>query len=73
MQTENYTISYRYIPGSIGDHSSLDNGACMTVARRTLASAQKKFAELQADDRIQWVSISKRNHGTIVRWSSGRQ
>lgn len=59
IRTENYYIDYRYIPGSIRDNSSLDNGAVMTVARRYRAQAEKHLDELKADTRIQWAKMRK--------------
>ena len=66
MQTENYTITYRYIPGSLGSGCSLDNGATMSVSRRTRAAAEKAQAHLAADPNIQWVQVSKRGYGRIL-------
>lgn len=67
---ENYYIDYRYIPGSLGTGSSLDNGAVMREARRTRSAADRRVRNLQADARIQWVQLIGRhanmatsNHG----------
>lgn len=57
MRTENYYINYRYNPGSLGTHLSLDYGAVMCVARRYRKSAEKLLAELRADPRIQWAQL----------------
>lgn len=50
-----FRLHYRYIPGALGDNSSLDNGAVMTVEFRLRKSRAKKLAELKADRRVQWV------------------
>lgn len=55
MQIENYFIDYRYVPGSLGDHSSADNGAVIRIARRTRGAAENRITELRADPRVQWV------------------
>lgn len=57
IETENYYIDYRYRPGAIGDESSLDNGAVVRVAARTITAANKRVVALQADPRIQWAKI----------------
>ena len=58
VNTETYKISYRYVPGSLGNGSSLDNGAVQTIARRTIKSARKAYAAIKADGRIQWVELT---------------
>jgi hypothetical protein len=68
MRTENYYIDYRYIPGSLKDGSSLDNGAVMREARRTRRSVAKRIAELKADARIQWIKV--RGHDVASPLSS---
>lgn len=59
IATDNYNVHYRYIPGRRGDRTSLDHGAVMTEARRTLASAVKLFERLRTDPRIQRAGITK--------------
>lgn len=59
MRTENYYIDYRYVPGSLGDGSSLDHGAMMRAARRTRKAAESFVAALKNDPRIQWVALEK--------------
>lgn len=66
MQTENYIISYRHIPGALGTGCTLDNGAVMTASRRTRGAAEKAHAAYQADPTIQWVRVSKRGYGRIL-------
>lgn len=54
-QSGPFRLTYRYIPGAIGDGSSLDNGAIMTVEFRWQKSRAKRLAKLRADRRVQWV------------------
>jgi hypothetical protein len=50
-----FRLIYRHTPGSLGDNSSLDNGAVMTLEFRLRKSRDKRLSELGADRRIQWV------------------
>lgn len=59
MKTENYIITYRHIPGALGTGCTLDNGAAVTVARRTRAAAEKVRAALESDSAVQWVRVGK--------------
>lgn len=58
IRTENYFVDYRYIPGSLGDGGSLDNGAVMREACRYRKSAEARLSELKADTRIQWAKLA---------------
>ena len=51
-------LSYRYIPGAVGDGTPWDNGALMTQEFRLSKSRDKRLAELKADPRIQWAEAN---------------
>jgi ribosomal protein S2 len=72
MRTENYYIDYRYIPGSLGNSSSLDNGAIMRESRRTSKAAQRLIARLKSDPQIQWARCSDQDLSRSDQTYGGR-
>lgn len=68
MQTENYYIDYRHVPGSLGSGTSLDHGAVVREARRTLKSAQSRYEALVSDETIQWATLQRRDRDRLAAY-----
>lgn len=53
-------VTYRYVPGAVGDGMPWDNGAVMSREFRQRRSAEKALADLQADEHVQWARLESR-------------